>query len=327
MLSCNPRSAIRVLARVVKSGHAEGEALVSPEPIGFLGGVDPDTGVVIEAGHPLEGQCVAGRVLVFPTGKGSTVGSYTLYRLARNGLAPAAIVNAEADPVVAVGAIIAEIPMVDQVDVSCIRTGDWVQVRDQEVIIWQGGKPMGNVLSLSKEELEELIPEFNEIRDPDLRAKALAVWEEGMELGGWTVEGLAEIPFTLLAEDVDVTFIEHVRTGCRLCIAMEQVLMDAYGERMQIDHDALVAGALLADIGKLIEYRREADGKTVFADMYRYLRHPFTGVALAYKHGIPESILHVIATHSWEGDKFKRRPESIIFHHADFTDFDLVKFK
>jgi len=312
---------------VVKSGHAEGEALVSPEPIGFLGGVDPDTGVVIEAGHPLEGQCVAGRVLVFPTGKGSTVGSYTLYRLARNGLAPAAIVNAEADPVVAVGAIIAEIPMVDQVDVSCIRTGDWVQVRDQEVIIWQGGKPMGNVLSLSKEELEELIPEFNEIRDPDLRAKALAVWEEGMELGGWTVEGLAEIPFTLLAEDVDVTFIEHVRTGCRLCIAMEQVLMDAYGERMQIDHDALVAGALLADIGKLIEYRREADGKTVFADMYRYLRHPFTGVALAYKHGIPESILHVIATHSWEGDKFKRRPESIIFHHADFTDFDLVKFK
>ncbi|MFW6115739.1 MAG: aconitase X swivel domain-containing protein, partial [Chloroflexota bacterium] len=67
-------------ARVVKAGHAAGRALVSPEPIGFLGGVDPDTGLVIEAGHPLEGQTVAGRVLVFPTGKGSTVGSYTLYR-------------------------------------------------------------------------------------------------------------------------------------------------------------------------------------------------------------------------------------------------------
>jgi len=133
---------IRVSARVVKSGQAEGEALVSPEPIGFLGGVDPDTGVVIEANHPLEGQCVAGRVLVFPTGKGSTVGSYTLYRLARSRLAPAAIVNGEADPVVAVGAIIAEIPMVDRVDVSHIRTGDWVQVRDREVIIWQGGKPI-----------------------------------------------------------------------------------------------------------------------------------------------------------------------------------------
>ncbi len=131
---------IHILARVVKAGHAEGEALVSPEPIGFLGGVDPDTGIVIEAGHPLEGQCVAGRVLVFPTGKGSTVGSYTLYRLARSQLAPAAIINAEADPVVAVGAIIAEIPMVDRVDISRIRTGDWVQVHDRQITIWQGEK-------------------------------------------------------------------------------------------------------------------------------------------------------------------------------------------
>jgi predicted aconitase with swiveling domain len=128
----------RVLARVVKTGQAEGEALVSPNPIGFLGGVDPDTGIVIEAGHALEGECVSGRILVFPTGKGSTVGSYTLYRLARNGLAPAAIVNAEADPVVAVGAIIAEIPMVDQVDTSRIRTGDWVWVDDRVITIRQG---------------------------------------------------------------------------------------------------------------------------------------------------------------------------------------------
>ena len=106
---------MHVPARIVKAGSAKGEALVSPDPIGFLGGLDPDTGVVIEKGHPLEGECVTGRVLVFPTGKGSTVGSYTIYQLARNGLAPAAIVNAEADPVVAVGAIISEIPMVDQV--------------------------------------------------------------------------------------------------------------------------------------------------------------------------------------------------------------------
>ena len=313
------RPVIRVLTRVVKSGHAEGAALVSPDPIGFLGGVDPDTGVVVERGHPLEGQCVAGRVLVFPTGKGSTVGSYTLYRLARNGLAPAAILNAEADPVVAVGAIIAEIPMADQVDIARIHTGDWVQVRDEEIIICRG--------ETSMKKLEEVIPELNEIHDPELRAKVVAVWEEGMALGGWTADALAEIPFTLLAEDVDVTFIEHVRTVCRMCIAMEQVMADAYGDRVQIDHDTLVAGALLADVGKLIEYRRESDGKTVFADMYRYLRHPFTGVALAYKHGVPEPVLHVIATHAWEGDKFKRRPESIIFHHADFTDFDLAKFK
>lgn len=125
--------AISVPARIVKDGWVEGEALVSPEPLGFLGGVDPDTGVVIEAGHSLEGQCVTGRVLVFPTGKGSTVGSYTLYRLARNKAAPAAIINAEADPVVAVGAIIAEIPMLDQVDVTLIHTGDWVRIRDGEI--------------------------------------------------------------------------------------------------------------------------------------------------------------------------------------------------
>lgn len=122
-------------SRVVKRGRAEGVALVSPEPIGFLGGVDPDTGLVIEPGHPLEGESVAGRVLVFPTGKGSTVGSYTLYRLARNGLAPAAIVNAEADPVVAVGAVIADIPMVDQVDLSRIDTGDWVEVRGEKLVV------------------------------------------------------------------------------------------------------------------------------------------------------------------------------------------------
>ncbi len=292
---------------------------MSPDPIGFLGGVDPDTGVVVERGHPLEGQSVAGRVLVFPTGKGSTVGSYTLYRLARNGLAPAAILNAEADPVVAVGAIIAEIPMVDQVDVARIHTGDWVQVRGGEIMITRG--------ETSMKKLEQVIPELNEIHDPELRAKVVAVWEEGMELGGWTADALAEIPFTLLAEDVDVTFIEHVRTVCRMCIAMERVMADAYGDRVRIDHDTLVAGALLADVGKLIEYRRESDGKTVFADMYRYLRHPFTGVALAYKHGVPEPVLHVIATHAWEGDKFKRRPESIVFHHADFTDFDLARFK
>lgn len=126
---------MRLSARVVNAGQAAGPALVSDEPLGFLGGVDPDTGRVIEPGHPLEGQRVTGRVLVFPTGKGSTVGSYTLYRLAQNGLAPAAIVNAEADPVVAVGAVIADIPMVDHVDLSLIRTGDRVEIHDGEVLV------------------------------------------------------------------------------------------------------------------------------------------------------------------------------------------------
>jgi predicted aconitase with swiveling domain len=119
--------------RIIKEGRARGMALVSPEPIGFLGGVDPETGLVVEKGHPLEGQSVDGRVLVFPTGKGSTVGSYTLYRLAKKGLAPAAIINAQSEPIVAVGAIISEIPMVDQVDIGQITTGDQVSIEGEVV--------------------------------------------------------------------------------------------------------------------------------------------------------------------------------------------------
>ena len=121
--------------RVIKSGRGEGHALVSSAPIGFLGGVDPDTGIVLDPGHPLQGQSVAGRVLVFPTGKGSTVGSYTILRLAKGGHGPAAMVNAESEAIVAVGAIIADIPMVDRIDISQIRDGDWVVVEDGVVTV------------------------------------------------------------------------------------------------------------------------------------------------------------------------------------------------
>lgn len=121
---------IRFQGRVIRAGQAEGRALVSPDPIGFLGGVDPESGVVIDPNHPLKGQSVAGRVLVFPTGKGSTVGSYTILRLARNGVAPAAMINAESEAIVAVGAIIADIPMVDQVSINLIADGAWVVVSD-----------------------------------------------------------------------------------------------------------------------------------------------------------------------------------------------------
>lgn len=131
---------IELTGRIIKAGRAAGEALVSSEPVGFFGGVDPKTGVVVEPGHPLEGQCIAGRVLVFPTGKGSTVGSYTLYRLKKNGMAPAAIINAESEPIVAVGAIISEIPMLDQVEIGRITCGDWVVVSDG--VIKSVGKTM-----------------------------------------------------------------------------------------------------------------------------------------------------------------------------------------
>jgi len=122
-----------LLGRMVVPGRAEGIALVSDRPIGFLGGVDPDTGRVIEPGHPLEGRSMAGKMLVFPCGKGSTVGSYVIYRLARAGLAPRAIINAESEPIVAVGALIAGIPMVDRVDISRLREGVHLIVDGEKV--------------------------------------------------------------------------------------------------------------------------------------------------------------------------------------------------
>ena len=105
---------ITIQARGISAGTGAGTLLVSSEPISFLSGVDPDSGVVIESGHPLEGKSIAGTVLAFPFGKGSTVGSYVIYALRRNNMAPSAIINTEAEPIIAVGAIIAEIPMVDR---------------------------------------------------------------------------------------------------------------------------------------------------------------------------------------------------------------------
>ena len=114
--------------RKIFRGKAVGEALVTGDDISFYGGCDPETGEIVEKGHHLEGQSVAGKILVFPTGKGSTVGSYVLYALKKAGKAPLAIVNRVMDPVVAVGCIISEIPAVDGIEIEKIETGQRVEV-------------------------------------------------------------------------------------------------------------------------------------------------------------------------------------------------------
>lgn len=121
--------------RKIYPGLASGEALVTSMGISFFGGVDPQSGVVIERGHDLEGESIAGKVLVFPTGKGSTVGSYTLYRLERAGMAPVAIINAECETITAVGCIIAEIPCVDQVPIRELQTGQQLEVDGEAGIV------------------------------------------------------------------------------------------------------------------------------------------------------------------------------------------------
>jgi predicted aconitase with swiveling domain len=126
---------MKLQGRSIFSGTAQGEALVTSQAISFFGGIDPETGVVVERGHELEGQCIAGRVLVFPTGKGSTVGSYTLYRLKHNGHAPLAILNAECETITAVGCIIAEIVCVDQLPIHNILPGSLVRIDNDLVSI------------------------------------------------------------------------------------------------------------------------------------------------------------------------------------------------
>jgi len=117
-----------IRGRGICRGVGTGELLVSPAPISFLSGVDPDSGIIVEKGHPLFGQSIVGKVLAFPYGKGSTVGSYVLYALSRNGHAPAAIINTEAEPIIVTGAIIGHIPMIDRIDVPISRLVSGVPV-------------------------------------------------------------------------------------------------------------------------------------------------------------------------------------------------------
>jgi len=178
---------------------------------------------------------------------------------------------------------------------------------------------------MSKDAVLKLLPEIKKISDQDLREKVISCWEEAMTYRQWTVEELRSIPFTLLADDVKITFIDHVRAVCRMCIACDEVLTESHGtNKTSVDRDHLIAGALLADVGKLLEFEK-VDGTIVKSDYGQKLRHPFSGVGLAFKHDLPPEVMHVIATHSKEGAGEKRSPESIIFHHADFIDFELVK--
>lgn len=129
---------MRLNGRKIVGGKASGEALVSSMGISFFGGVDPDTGIIVERNHELYGQAIVGKILVFPTGKGSTVGSYTLYRLKQAGKAPLAIVNMDCETITAVGCIIAEIPCVDQIDIHQIHTGQYLQLDGDQGIITTG---------------------------------------------------------------------------------------------------------------------------------------------------------------------------------------------
>ncbi len=177
---------------------------------------------------------------------------------------------------------------------------------------------------MSQVNIGNLFPEVKDIQEEDLRKSVISVWEDAVELGGWKASDLHEIPFTLLIPDCSVSLVDHTRAVTKTALAIADILMDSYGDKVKIDRDILIAGSILHDVGKLLEYTRES-GEVVKSALGALLRHPFSGQALAFKHGLPPQVLHMIAYHSKEGDLGKRSIEAIIVHHADFVNFEPLK--
>jgi len=175
-----------------------------------------------------------------------------------------------------------------------------------------------------KEDLLKFIPEFNLIKDSDLKEKVLKVWNIALAAGGWEVSDLQRMPFTLLIDPCPCNMIEHIRGVVNVAIGSAKALKAIYKDKVKINMDYLISGALLHDIGKLVEYKEE-NGKFIQSNLGKLVRHPISGVGLCYSQEIPEEIMHIIASHSWEGDRSRRTSEAIIVHHADFTNFEQFK--
>lgn len=175
-----------------------------------------------------------------------------------------------------------------------------------------------------KDKLLSLIPEFKLINNPKLKEAVLKVFEKAITQGGWQPEDLDKMPFTLLIKDCRISFLRHTRGVVQTCINAAKVLREVYGNEARVNMDYLIAGAILHDVGKLLEFKKDGKGFSK-SRSGEYLRHPFSGLAIAYGKGIPDEVLHIIAVHSKEGDGGYRSPEAVILHHADFTNFEIFK--
>jgi putative nucleotidyltransferase with HDIG domain len=165
--------------------------------------------------------------------------------------------------------------------------------------------------------VRRLWPELVWIQDEQLRASVARTWERALECSPLDADDLRQIPFTLLVPNCPVTFMEHKRCVVHIARRSAEAMREFMGRSLPIDMDVVVAGAILADVGKLLEYEK-VDGVARQSERGRYLRHPFTGVALAMEAGVPDAVCHIIAAHAGEGDLVKRSTEAIIVHHADF---------
>jgi putative nucleotidyltransferase with HDIG domain len=166
----------------------------------------------------------------------------------------------------------------------------------------------------------KLWQELEWIQADDLRQKTAATWALALKMSKLAGDDLHKIPFTLLVKDCPVTFMEHKRAVVHIAYTAAKSMQKFFGDNLPIDLDVVVAGAILADVGKLLEYDK-VDGKAVVSDFGSYVRHPFSGVGLAMQCGVPDRVCHIIAAHAGEGDLFKRTTEAYIVHHADFMSF------
>ena len=168
----------------------------------------------------------------------------------------------------------------------------------------------------------QLWPELEWIENSDLRMKTARVWESALEKSVLTPEDLNRIPFTLLCgPDLKVTFMDHKRSVVHIARDSGNKMNEFYGDELPVNMDVLIAGAILADVGKLLEYVLDENGKAVQGSYGKYLRHPFSGVSLAESCGVPPEVCHIIAAHAGEGNMVKRSTEAFIVHHADFMTF------
>jgi len=173
-----------------------------------------------------------------------------------------------------------------------------------------------------KSTFENLLPSLSELKG-ELKDKVIACWKLAQKEGGWSDGDLADIPFTLLLPDCPMNLFEHTEAVTQIAIAVYELLV-RYPQFKSINYEHLLAGALLHDVGKLLEYKKTSEG-VVKSRAGKLLRHPFSGAGLAMKVGLPDEVVHIIATHAKEGEGGYRSPESVIVHYADFTFFHGLK--
>jgi len=172
-----------------------------------------------------------------------------------------------------------------------------------------------------RETIQRLWPEIEWISNPQLRQQVTETWIKAFERSPLKPDDLNQIPFTLLVPNCPVTFMEHKRCVVHIARDSAQAMQEFMGRALPIDLDTVIAGAILADVGKLLEYELDPDGNTRQSERGEALRHPFTGVALALECRVPDAVCHIIAAHAAEGDLVKRSTEAFIVHHADFMAF------